>query len=129
MATVQRRCPKCSRRFRIQSQSPRKFCETCRPPRLKPLPEPEQEAPRLPVVGEVERSLREALDAAGRVDRYQAVLALRLARQLDSATSVAGAQGLAKQIDDLMVRALDGVDLEPPDFVDEVAERRLKASR
>lgn len=51
------------------------------------------------------------------------MLALRLARQLDSGTSVAGAQGLASQIDSLMQAALDGVKPEP-DFVDEMAERR-----
>ena len=77
--------------------------------------------------GEVERSLRSELERAGRADRYQAVLAIRLARQLDSGTSVAGAQGLASQIAQLMAAALEGV---PPerDAVDEMAERRA-ASR
>ena len=79
--------------------------------------------PPLNAPGEVERSLRQALDAAKRTDRYQAVLALRLAKQLDSATSVAGAQGLASQIASLMEQALDGV-LPPADFVDEMASRR-----
>ena len=70
--------------------------------------------------------MRAVLEAAGRLDRYQAVLALRLGRQLDSATSVSGAQALASQIDQLMAKALDGVP-PPPDFVDGLAERRARA--
>ncbi|MBK6874061.1 MAG: hypothetical protein IPG94_22580 [Kineosporiaceae bacterium] len=77
--------------------------------------------------GEVERALRVVLDQAHRADRYQAVLALRLARQLDSGTSVTGAQGLASQIASLMEQALDGVP-PPSDFVDEMAERRAAVS-
>ena len=78
--------------------------------------------------GEGERTLREVREHAGRTTRYQAVLAIRLARQLDSATSVAGAQGLASQIDQLMQAALDGVRPEP-DFVDSLAERRSRAAQ
>ena len=74
---------------------------------------------------EVERALRATLVAAGRLERYQAVLALRLAKQLDSATSVSGAQGLASQIESLMSKALDGVEPEA-DFVDEMADRRAR---
>ena len=77
----------------------------------------------LHVVGEVERCLRAELERAGRAERYQGVLALRLARQLDSNTSAPGAQGLASQIDSLMQRALDGVP-PAPDFVDDMADRR-----
>lgn len=71
----------------------------------------------------MESKLLGVLEQAGRADRYQAVLALRLAAQLDSATSVSGAQSLASQIDKLMRSALDGVPPEP-DFVDEMTARR-----
>lgn len=120
--TVERRCKQCRRRFMVPNQSRRVSCERCSPSRRRARVD-ELEVPALPVAGEVERSLRKALDAANRTDRYQAVLALRLAKQLDSATSVAGAQGLASQIASLMEQALDGVP-PPADFVDEMAERR-----
>ncbi len=107
----------------MPNQSRRTYCEGCRPSRIKPLPAADVEAPALAVVGEVERSLRQVLEQAHRSDRYQAVLALRLAKQLDSATSVAGAQGLASQIAQLMQAALDGVP-PAPDVVDEMADRR-----
>lgn len=123
MATVTRKCAGCGVRFRVSNQSRRKFCERCRPPRLRALAADApsavpSDAPR--VSGEVEASLRVVLEDAGRCSRYQAVLALRLARQLDSGTSVAGAQGLASQIDALMQAALKGYDPDPPEvtFVD-----------
>lgn len=122
---VRRVCPGCKRKFSKPAQSSRKWCTRCRPPRVRPTGESlgEPAAAALGAPGEVERSLRAVLEDAGRAGRYQAVLALRLARQLDSGTSVAGAQGLASQIDSLMQAALDGVKPEP-DFVDEMAERR-----
>jgi hypothetical protein len=111
----------------------RKRCEVCSPPEGPRRPRvladvdaasaPGPSVPGPVVLGEVEVSLRLVLERAGREGRYQAVLALRLARQLDSGTSVAGAQGLASQIDSLMQAALDGVPPEA-DFVDEVAGRR-----
>ena len=78
--------------------------------------------------GEVELSIRATLDAAGRLDRYQGVLAIRLARQLDSATSISGAQGLVDQIDKMMTKALDGWVPDPPvaDFLDLQADPRDK---
>jgi len=124
-----RRCKGCGRQFSVPRASRRKFCTRCRPERVPAtgVPEGVPVAPSLNAPGEVERSLRSELERAGRADRYQAVLAIRLARQLDSGTSVAGAQGLASQIAQLMAAALEGV---PPerDAVDEMAERRA-ASR
>lgn len=118
-------CKGCSRKFTKPAQSARKYCTVCRPERVRATGAPEG-APVVtpaPVIGEVERSLRAELERCGRLGRYQAVLALRLARQLDSGTSVTGAQGLASQIDALMQRALDGVP-PPSDFVDDMASRR-----
>ena len=78
--------------------------------------------------GEVELSIRANLEAAGRIGRYQGVLAIRLARQLDADMSRAGAQGLADQIDKLMTKALDGWVPDPPvaDFLDLQADPRDK---
>lgn len=123
--SVRRVCKGCGRKFSVPSSSRRLRCTTCRPERRPATGAPEGApvAERVHVVGEVERALRSELERAGRVDRYQAVLALRLARQLDSATSVAGAQGLASQITALMAAALDGVP-PAPDFVDDMADRR-----
>ena len=126
--TVRLTCKGCRRKFSKPRQSSRVYCTACRPERVRATGAPEGEpvVPPLNAPGEVERSLRNALDAANRTDRYQAVLALRLAKQLDSATSVAGAQGLASQIASLMEQALDGVP-PPPDHVDEMAARRAAA--
>lgn len=120
-----RRCKGCARQFSVPRASRRKFCTRCRPERVPATGAPEgvPVASSLSAPGEVERSLRVELERAGRAYRYQAVLAIRLARQLDSGTSVAGAQGLASQIASLMAAALDGVP-PPADFVDEMAERR-----
>lgn len=76
--------------------------------------------------GEVEASIRRTLDRAGRIERYQGVLAIRLARQLDADMSKAGAQSLADSIDKLMIRALDGwvEDAPEPDFLDRQADPR-----
>ena len=53
------------------------------------------------------------------------MLALRLAKQLDSATAVSAASALASQIRDLMREALEGWSPPvEPDFVDAMAERR-----
>lgn len=118
-------CKKCGRKFSVPSSSRRLSCTRCSPERRPATGAPEGVplADPLHVVGEVERALRSELERAGRVDRYQAVLALRLARQLDANTSAPGAQGLASQIDSLMQRALDGVP-PAPDFVDDMASRR-----
>ena len=128
---MQRTCKSagCGRRFRVPNQSRRLYCEGCRPPRRLESVPVEVSAPVQHVPGVVESSLRVVLERAGRLERYQAVLALRLARQLDSATSIAGAQGLASQVDALMTRALEGWDPDPPaaDFVDDMAARRRSA--
>ena len=115
----------CGRKFSKPRQSSRLYCTTCRPEKLKPTGAPEGDplAAALNAPGEVERSLRAELERAGRIDRYQGVLAIRLAKQLDSGTSVAGAQGLVSQIDAMMTKALDGV-LPPADFVDDIGSRR-----
>lgn len=76
--------------------------------------------------GEVEQALRSELERAGRMDRYQGVLAIRLARLLDGGTP-SSAPGLTSQIDQLMTKALEGVAPEP-DFVDEMADRRKAAA-
>lgn len=129
MATVTRKCKGCSTRFRVSNQSRRTFCEKCRPPRLKAAPEVAT-APVPPSAlhtpGEVEASIRRTLDRAGRIERYQGVLAIRLARQLDADMSKAGAQSLADSIDKLMIRALDGwvEDAPEPDFLDRQADPR-----
>lgn len=112
----------------------RKRCTRCSPPnrrgKLQAVPASgvpaAGEAPGERVPGEVESSLRAVFELAGRFDRYQAVLAIRLARQLDSATSVAGAQGLAQQIDALAGKALEGWEPDPPapDFADDLVARR-----
>lgn len=103
-------------------------CAVCSPKKVRPPSRVSVLAPppAVHVPGEVESALRVVLESAGRADRYQAVLALRLARQLDSGTSVAGAQGLVSQVDQMMRAALDGV-APPADFVDDVADRRARA--
>ena len=122
MATVTRRCKKCTARFRVSNQTRRIFCETCRPPRLKPLSDVPTLAESPRVMGEVEQALRGELERAGRMDRYQGVLAIRLARLLDGGTP-ASAPGLTSQIDQLMTKALEGAAREP-DIVDELTEQR-----
>lgn len=129
--STRRTCAGCGRRFFVPASSRRKNCTTCRPEKLASgapvgLPTPSTPAPRGPI--DVEAALRETFERAGRMGRYQAVLALRLARQLDYATTVAGAQGLAAQIDALAMRALEGVK-PAPDFVDEMADRRQSARK
>lgn len=106
-------------------------CTTCSPPyrRGKLRAVPSDGVPAAPPAagpGEVETTLRAVLERAGRADRYQAVLAIRLAKQLDSATSISGAQGLASQVDALMQRALEGWEPDPPapDFADDLVARR-----
>ena len=127
--TVRLACRGCSRKFSKPRQSRRAYCTECRPEKVAPTGAPEGAplAAPLGASGEVERALRVVLDQAHRADRYQAVLALRLARQLYSGPSVTGAQGLASQIASLMEQALDGVP-PPSDFVDEMAERRAAVS-
>ncbi len=121
MATVTRKCPKCSRRFKVSNQSRRQFCEPCRPPRLAAVPDlpPEQAGP-----GEVEVAVRAELVALDRVESVMGVLVLRLAQQLDRRDLTGGqASALARQIEVLVDSVRASV---PPaeDFVDEMARRR-----
>ena len=124
MATVRRRCPECRRQFRVQNKSPRKFCEGCRPPRLKPLPEPPAPPVRPDVHGEIERTVRGQLEAASRMGTLPGVLACRVARRLDDGTlTTAQEPGYMRQLRELMREALDGV-RPAADFVDDLAARR-----
>lgn len=127
MASVQIRCknPKCNRRFRKPGESRRLYCEDCRPPRDR-MPTAELvPGPAVPIgPGECERAVRGELQRSERLGSVPGVLACRLARQLDDAT-LTGAQAasLARQVQDLMASALDGV-APPADFVDDLADRR-----
>jgi hypothetical protein len=73
--------------------------------------------------GEVERTVREVLEQAGRLATVPGVLAVHLAKQLDAATGAATTAALAKQIDELTAKAMLG-SKPPPDFVDDMAARR-----
>jgi hypothetical protein len=77
--------------------------------------------------GEVERTVRQVLDDAGRLTTVPGVLAIRLAKHLDGSSSAASTSALAKQIDELVGKAMEGV-APPEDFVDDMAERRRSRS-
>ena len=126
MVDLRRTCPACKRQYRPRKGTRRRFCETCRPSRVRAV----VEAPPVlnPGPGECEIAVRAQLDAAGRGVSVPGVLACRLARQLDDA-SLTGAQAasLARQVQDLMAAALVGA-APVRDFVDEMAQRRARSA-
>ena len=125
MADLRVRCKGCRSQFRPRKGTRRLFCETCRPSRagvgLASVP-PVPTSVDLPP-GEVERTVREVLEQAGRLATVPGVLAVRLAKQLDAATGAATTAALAKQIDELTAKAMLGAK-PAPDFVDDMAARR-----
>lgn len=129
MATVTRKCPGCSRRFRVSAQSRRKFCEPCRPPRT-PRAAGEESTPieaAAPFVGEVGARVRKALGAIEDDDlqgQVAAALAIRLATLLDDPRLPGGqASSLARQIEDLTTKATRNVK-PSADWVDDLTARR-----
>lgn len=125
MADLRRVCKGCKRQFRPRKATRRLYCETCRPSRVKPIPEPEPAAAEVASVpGECERTVRGVLEDADRLSSVPGVLAIRLARQLDD-PRLPGAQAssLARQVEDLVAKAMVGVK-PPADFVDDIAARR-----
>lgn len=119
-------CQQCKKRFHRDVGSRRVYCMDCRPPRKAAVGEVASE-PSSHLPGEVESTVRQVLEEAGRLTSVPGVLAVRLAKHLDGSSSAASTSALAKQIDELVGKALDGI-APPADFVDDMAERRRSRS-
>ena len=130
MAGPRKRCktPTCPQRFTRPQGSRREYCETCRPPRQKPKPvTPLPDRPTEP--GPIETATRRDLEARQRVNTTAGAIALRLARDLDSAALTASqASSLSSQLLRTMAAALEGAPAAP-DEMDELARRRREKAR
>lgn len=122
MPETRKRCPKCKRQFRRPTASKRIYCETCRPPRTRPLPI-EPTGPHVP--GELETATRERLEAADRLGAVEGIAAIQLARALDEASHPLSQRAAATaRLFDVLGLALKGTAMREPDELDELAARR-----
>ena len=136
LATTTRKCQECNRRFRVDNQSRRSYCEECRPPRARAgtvlkFGNSTESTPAIPLGnvvkpgdGPIESVVRRELQEVGRDDCVPGALALRLARQLDvEATTGSQAAALSKRIQELVDAAKAGL-MPDKDWLDDLAERR-----
>ncbi len=131
MATVQRRCPgkagrECGTRFRVPSQSRRRFCEVCSPPRFRESAEPPPPvATEDPGPGPIEVAVAAELDRTGRAGTIEGVALLSLARDADRLPAERRAAVIEKLLRVKAV-ALAGVRAAGPDPVDDIARKRAE---
>jgi hypothetical protein len=139
---VARQCLQCSAPIPPQQgrQQPRKYCETCRPPRKRPNPNagpvlvlhaPEDARPAPSVepasdpVGVTSATLQR-LTEAERLATPEGAVALHLARLIDLGDyNAQGAAALAKAHAEALARATAGAK-SAPDAIDELLERRAQ---
>lgn len=121
---VRMRCAKCSARFTRPQGSRRKSCETCSPSRVKPISDPSPSGPS-DIAGPIEASIRARLDAVGRAETVEGLVAVSVARDID-AGRVAPAQKarVGQQLAGLMAAATAGAESPVRDRLDELTERR-----
>lgn len=119
---VRMRCAKCSARFTRPQGSRRKNCETCSPSRVKPI----TEAPSSPdIVGPIEASVRSQLDAVGRAESVEGLVAVSVARDIDAGrVTPAQKARVGQQLASLMAAATAGTAPPTQDALDELAQRR-----
>lgn len=122
------RCKTCHEKFTRPQGNRRLHCEKCRPPRAQPvIVQPLPAKPTEP--GPIEVATRAELAARQRVDTAAGAIALRLARDLDSATLTASqVSSVSGQLLRTMAIALEGAPT-PPDEMDELARRRREKAR
>jgi hypothetical protein len=127
VASERRTCEKshCHRRFSRPLGSRRRYCEECSPPRKPragdaPAPEPEG-------VGQIEARVLAELQMAERAATVEGLIALSVARDLDSG-KVAPAQkpSVGQKLAVLLAAALEGTRRPEPDRLDELSEARAR---
>lgn len=131
VATVQRRCPgkpgkPCGTRFRVQSQNPRKFCESCSPPRFRSdRIDPPPSIPDEYLPGPIERSVLAELEAVDRAGAVKGQIALGVARDCDRLAGLPQRSAVAERLVKLVADAMAGTKATT-DRLDEVAARRAE---
>lgn len=124
-ADNRRTCRKCHRQFRRERGSNRLDCPTCSPSRTKPLDVADPDADGDAGPGPIEAQLLADLQAAGRAETVDGLVALSVARDID-AGRVAPAQkpAVGQKLSALRDKALEGTVPAKRTRVDDLAERR-----
>lgn len=121
------RCKKCKRRFTPARATVRVYCFECRPPRTSSSGTLATAPPRSDTdgPGPIESATKAELEAADRLSTVAGQVAVRLARDLDSA-ALTGSQAasVGDRLLKVMASATAGVPAEP----DEIDEFRAQLS-
>lgn len=127
MAELRRRCPQCKRQFRPRKGSPRRYCESCRPPRVRGGVV--EGVPIGPVVddrkpGPLEVACLAELERVDRVTTIEGVALLAVARDADRLEGTPQRAGVLERLLKLKAAALVGTAPAEVDRVDELAAAR-----
>lgn len=120
-----RTCTKCGRSFRRERGSSRINCFTCSPSRTK-VTEPTSASSSSPdIAGPIEASVRSQLEAVGRAETVEGLVAVSVARDIDAGrVTPAQKPGVGQKLAALMAAATAGTAPPTQDALDELAQRR-----
>ncbi len=121
VADLRVRCPDCKRQFRPRKGTRRRYCEDCRPPRLRPDDEPAPVPDQGP--GPIEDACRAELERVDRLTTLEGAALLALARDADRLQGSARASAI-RELVKLKPVAFEGTAAPQRDRLDDLAQRR-----